>query len=285
MKLIHHPAFRSATFFSRILILTIVLTYSFLKRLGMRTIIGSGWVDFANRLPVIRKMPLSLKLFGYRYIIYVYEMPYCYFAFSGQYERCETELISRLKPKVFIDVGAHIGYYTMLVHKLGAEKIIVIEPDPRVFRIFKRAVEANKLDNIVTINKAALDKSNVAVNLHLSTKSGHSSIFPSHLTKTHGGTITVKTITLDDVCRSLSLNNIDMVKIDVEGAESYILSGANEIINRFRPLFLVEIKIQNQQDVFKFFKVKKYKGFGPFSYGENYLFVPEERDIALKFYP
>jgi tRNA G37 N-methylase Trm5 len=135
-------------------------------------------------------MPLSLKLFGYRYNIYVYEMPLCYFAFSGQYERCETELISRLKPKVFIDVGAHIGYYTILVHKLGAEKIIAIEPDPRVFRILKRAVDANKLDNVVTINKAALDKSNLAVNLHLSTKSGHSSIFPSYLTnltKTHGG--------------------------------------------------------------------------------------------------
>jgi FkbM family methyltransferase len=250
----------------------------------MRTIIGSGWVDFANRLPVIRKMPLSLKLFGYRYIIYVYEMPLCYFVFSGQYERCETELLSRLKPKVFIDVGAHIGYYTILVHKLGAEKIIVIEPDPRVFRIFKRAVEANKLDNIVTINKAALDKSNLAVNLHLSTKSGHSSIFTSYLTnltKNTWRTITVKTITLDEVCRSLSLNNIDMIKIDAEGAESYILSGANEIINRFRPLFLVEIKKQNQRDVFKFFKVKKYMVLGPFSFGENYLFVPEERDIAL----
>jgi len=91
----------------------------------------------------------------------------------------------------------------------------------------------------------------------------------------------VKTITLDEVCHSLSLNNIDMIKIDAEGAEPYILSGANDIINRFRPLFLVEIKKQNQQDVFKFFIVKKYKELGPFSYGENYLFVPEERDIAL----
>jgi FkbM family methyltransferase len=99
-------------------------------------------------------------------------MPLCYFAFGYEYEKLEIELISKLKPKVFIDVGAHIGYYTMLVHKLGAEKIIAIEPDPRVFRILNRYIEANKLDNIITINRAAYDKSNVKLELHLSTKSG-----------------------------------------------------------------------------------------------------------------
>jgi len=258
------------------------LIRSFLKRLGIQTITGIGWVDLACHVPVIRRLPLSLKLFGYRYVIFVYEMPLCYFAFGYEYEKLETELISKLKPKVFIDVGAHIGYYTMLVHKLGAEKIIAIEPDPRVFRILNRSIEANKLDNIITINRAAYDKSNVKLELHLSTKSGLSSIFSSHLTKTRCGTITIKTITLDEVYRSLNLDKIDVVKIDVEGAESYVLSGANEIINAFRPIFLVEIKIQNQQNVSEFFRAKKYKRLGPFSYGENYLFVPEEHDIVFE---
>jgi predicted RNA methylase len=72
-------------------------------------------------------------------------MPLCYFAFYPDYEKSETELLCRLKPKVFIDVGSHIGYYSMLVHKLGAEIIIAIEPDPRVFRILNRTVKANKL--------------------------------------------------------------------------------------------------------------------------------------------
>jgi FkbM family methyltransferase len=258
------------------------LIRSFLKRLGIQTITGIGWVDFACHVPVIRRLPLSLKLFGYRYVIFVYEMPLCYFAFGYEYEKLETELISKLKPKVFIDVGAHIGYYTMLVHKLGAEKIIAIEPDPRVFRILNRSIEANKLDNIITINRAAYDKSNVKLELHLSTKSGLSSIFSSHLTKTRCGTIHIKTITLDEIYRSLNLDKIDVVKIDVEGAESYVLSGANDIINGFRPLFLVEIKIQNQQNVSEFFRAKKYKRLGPFSYGENYLFVPEEHDMVFE---
>jgi FkbM family methyltransferase len=258
------------------------LIRSFLKRLGIQTITGIGWVDLACHIPVLRRLPLSLKLFGYRYVMFVYEMPLCYFAFGYEYEKLETELISKLKPKVFIDVGAHIGYYTMLVHKLGAEKIIAIEPDPRVFRILNRSIEANKLDNIITINRAAYDKFNVNLELHLSTKSGLSSIFSSHLTKTRCGTITIKTLTLDEVYRSLNLDKIDVVKIDVEGAESYVLSDANEIINAFRALFLVEIKIQNQQNVSEFFRAKKYKRLGRFSYGENYLFVPEERDIVFE---
>jgi FkbM family methyltransferase len=282
LKLIRNPIFRSASFCSRIIIMAMELIRSFLKRLGIQTITGIGWVDFACHVPVIRRLPLSLKLFGYRYVIFVYEMPLCYFAFGYEYEKLETELISKLKPKVFIDVGAHIGYYTMLVHKLGAEKIIAIEPDPRVFRILNRSIEANKLDNIITINRAAYDKSNVKLELHLSTKSGLSSIFSSHLTKTRCGTITINTITLDEVYRSLNLDKIDVVKIDVEGAESYVLSGANDIINGFRPLFLVEIKIQNQQNVSEFFRAKKYKRLGPFSYGENYLFVPEEHDMVFE---
>jgi FkbM family methyltransferase len=210
-------------------------------------------------------------------------MPLCYFAFGYEYEKLETELISKLKPKVFIDVGAHIGYYTMLVHKLGAEKIIAIEPDPRVFRILNRAIEANKLENIITINIAiaAYNKSNVTLELHLSTKSGFSSIFSSHLPKTRGGIASVKTITLDEVVRTLNLDKIDLVKIDVEGAEAYVLSGAQKVINEFRPLLLVEVLEVNRKNVFEFLMAEKYNRLGPFSHGQNFLFIPEEQ--LMKF--
>jgi FkbM family methyltransferase len=204
-------------------------------------------------------------------------MPLWNFAYGYEYEKLETELISKLKPKVFIDVGAHIGYYTMLVHKLGAEKIIAIEPDPRVFRILNRAIEANKLENIITINRASYNKSNVTVELHLSTKSGFSSIFSSHLTKTRGGIASVKTITLDEVVRTLNLDKIDLIKIYVEGAETYVLSGAQKVINQFRPLLLVEVLEANRKNVFEFLMTKKYDRLGPFSHGQNFLFIPEEQ--------
>ncbi len=285
MKLINHPFLRSASFCSRILILTLEFARSFFKRLGLRNIAGIGWIDFACHIPWIRKLPFVLKLLGYNYTIFLFEMPLCYSVFGTEYEKSETKLIRRLTPSVLIDVGAHVGYYTMLAHKLGSKKIIAIEPDVRVFRILNRVIEANKLGNIITINRAAWDKSGVILKLHLSTKAGHSSVFSFNLERGFSGTIAlVKTITLDELSRALSLDKIDLVKIDVEGAEFNVLLGSDEIISRFRPVFLVEVKDVNKENVFNFFRTRMYKFLGPFSYGENYLFIPEERDMGFASY-
>ncbi len=148
-----------------------------------------------------------------------------------------------------------------------------------------RVIEANKLGNIITINRAAWDKSGVILKLHLSTKAGHSSVFSFNLERGFSGTIAlVKTITLDELSRALSLDKIDLVKIDVEGAEFNVLLGSDEIISRFRPVFLVEVKDVNKENVFNFFRTRMYKFLGPFSYGENYLFIPEERDMGFASY-
>ena len=283
MKLIRNSIFRSASFCSRIIIIGIELTRAFIKRLGTLTIAGKNWIDFACRVPIIRKLPLSFKLFGYRYIIFISEMPLCYFVFYPEFEKSETELVRRLKPKVFIDVGSHMGYYTMLVHKLGAEKIIAVDADARTLRILTRAIAVNKLKNIITIHRAVFDKSNVTLKLHLSTIAGRSSVFSQYLNlkNEYGGASIVKTITLDEIAHALKLERIDMVKIDVEGAEYNVLWGANHVINRFRPIFLVEVKSKNQEDIFKFFRANRYKVLGPLTFPENYLFIPVERDYMV----
>ena len=68
-----------------------------------------------------------------------------------------------------------------------------------------------------------------------------------------------------------------MVKIDVEGAEYNVLQGANRVINRFRPIFLLGIKSKNQEDIFKFFRDYRYKVLGPLTFPENYLFIYTSR--------
>jgi FkbM family methyltransferase len=171
----------------------------------------------------------------------------------------------------------------MLVHKLGAEKIIAVDADARTLRILTRAIAVNKLKNIITIHRAVFDKSNVTLQLLLSTISGRSSVFFEYLNlkNEYGGSSIVKTITLDEITHALKLERIDMVKIDVEGAEYNVLQGANHVINRFRPIFLLEIKSKNQEDIFKFFRANGYKVLGPLTFPENYLFIPEERDYIV----
>jgi hypothetical protein len=53
------------------------------------------------------------------------------------------------------------------------------------------------------------------------------------------------------------------------------------VINRLRPIFLLEIKSKNQEDIFKFFRAYRYKVLGPLTFPENYLFIPVERDYIV----
>jgi hypothetical protein len=86
---------------------------------------------------------------------------------------------------------------------------------------------------------------------------------------------------LDEVVRTLNLDKIDLIKIDVEGAETYVLSGAQKVINQFRPLLLVEVLEANRKNVFEFLMAEKYNRLGPFSHGQNFLFIPEEHYMKL----
>jgi FkbM family methyltransferase len=255
----------------------LVFLCRFLRNLGL-TLADMGWIDFGSRIPILRNIPLIFKLYGYRYIIYLYEMPLCFFLFDV-YEKIETRIMRILAPSVFIDVGAHAGYYTILAHKLGAQKIIAIEPDIRVSRVLTRAIEVNKLNNIMVINRAAWDESGIMLKLNLSSVSGYSSLFPYDSKKAYymDSTTQVKSITLDDVSRKL--DRIDLIKIDVEGAEFNVLRGACETINRFKPLILFEATL-NKEDIFNFLISRGYKCLGPLSWGKNYLAVPDDESIS-----
>jgi len=258
------------------------LSRAFFKRLGLHTVADIGWIEFARHFPLMSRIPLVLKLQGYRYVVYVHEMALCYFVFYPDYEKTEKEIMLKLSPSVFIDIGAHVGYYTILAHELGADKIISVEPDVRTFRILERVIDVNKLDNITVINRAVWDRNDITLKLHLSSHAGHSSVFASNLKErdTHS-TIEVKTVTLEEICQKMKLDKVDLIKIDVEGAEFNVLQGAVEVINKFRPLIIVEIKNINTSSVLNFLKSMRYNFLGPFSYGENYLCIPEERYPSL----
>ena len=76
-----------------------------------------------------------------------------------KYEKYETALLlSQInKNSVCVDVGANIGYYTLLMAK-RVKKVYAFEPDKKCFEILKKNVEENNLKNVVLINKAASDK-------------------------------------------------------------------------------------------------------------------------------
>ncbi len=166
---------------------------------------------------------------------------------TGCYEPNEFRwLETMLKPGMtFIDIGANMGLYTLFAaQKVGPCGIVVaIEPSNRDFARLEDHIRLNRLVNIRPLQVAVSDCAGEA-DLLLATEehSGHNtlgnfgydSVIPLGKQRVH-------TERLDDIVSRLGLQQVDIIKIDVEGAEFLALQGAQETIKQFRPVVLTEL--------------------------------------------
>jgi FkbM family methyltransferase len=137
------------------------------------------------------------------------------------------------KSKVFVDIGANIGKYSILASKLNPNaRIFAIEPSKENNVILMKNKNMNKIRNL-KIKKLALNDKKGDVKLYLASKNkgGHS------LKKIHPGKFEIVNGDTFDNLFSKELDIIDLVKIDAEGNEFKILIGMNK--------FLSERKIKN----------------------------------------
>lgn len=163
-----------------------------------------------------------------------------------------------------IDVGAHIGIYTIrAARNVGKQGTVVsFEPDQRNFRLLEKNVEINGFAGVKLFN-VALDKITDGKTLYLSIDPLYSSLFPSAHT---GGEIEVETTTLDRVAEKLKLTHIDWIKIDVEKNELNVLEGGKKTFSN-----LVEHVIIETSDT-RAIEFLSRKGFQiKWLFGINYL--------------
>ena len=152
-------------------------------------------------------------------------------------------LKSQLKPgDVFLDIGANIGSYSMVASKIvGLQgEVHAFEPVARVFSKLMQNIELNKLINI-SANRNAVYETSGTLELYVSSKEneGMSSIF--HHDTESGEVERVEAITIDEYIEKKNLKRVDMIKIDIEGAEWFALRGMQNTINLFKPLILMEV--------------------------------------------
>ena len=128
---------------------------------------------------------------------------------------------------VFIDVGANIGYYTILASRLvGSEgAVIAFEPVPETATALRTNCNLNQSDNITIIEKAAWNEEDI---LSLSIPHGYYGMAGVKEPGVTSISIDVETATLDSVTGAYSA--IKTLKIDVEGAEYRVLCGAGETL-------------------------------------------------------
>lgn len=132
------------------------------------------------------------------------------------------------KGDVVIDIGAHVGIFTLRASRRAANGLVVaIEPHPLNYKLLVENVRRNELKNVVTLNMA-LSSYDGVTKLYISDQSGRHST-ARHFTGKYVEVIVKK---LDSVLKDLKLEGVNMIKIDVEGDELRVLKGAEDTLRR-----------------------------------------------------
>jgi FkbM family methyltransferase len=136
------------------------------------------------------------------------------------------------KGAVFLDIGAETGIYTCMAAKSGAKEVIAFEPNPNSFKLLKKNIERNDLSNVKVFDKAVSDK-NERVTFY--PQGVYSSFYRQDNFK-NSEPITVECIVLDDLLKD---KKIDLIKMDIEGAESKALRGMKKLLQKNKDVKLI----------------------------------------------
>jgi FkbM family methyltransferase len=198
-----------------------------------------------------------------------------------------------------LDIGANQGFFTLLLASLVGPtgRVVAFEPSPREIRRLRLNVRLNRLRN-VKMEALALGAAAGQADLFVvaGQETGCNSLRPP-ATADPTERQRVRIVTLDDYARAAGLGRVDFVKLDVEGAELEVLSGANGMLSEpRRPMILCEVvdlrtapwgyPARRIYDLlvtrgFEWFAFRSEGGITPCSarerFHENLLAVPTER--------
>ena len=144
----------------------------------------------------------------------------------GVYEPFETKIFRKtVKPGMtVVDIGANIGYYAVMAG-MGTGptgKVIAYEPDPTNMSFLQKNFKRNGINHAVTVQKAVSDRAGTATFYLTGNNKGTHSLVNN---RGVAHSLTVETDTLDRSLRELGINKVDILKIDIEGAEPLALLG------------------------------------------------------------
>lgn len=170
---------------------------------------------------------------------------------SKKYEKEELNLLKNLKKNnnsIFLDIGANMGYYSIMSSNYGFKKIYSFEPVPKMINRIQQHIKINNLENLIEVIPYAIGEESKEVFLYEEpTNYGGSSLFQA---SQRTNEIKVKMISLNEFILQNSIKNIDALKIDVEGYEDRVLMPffINNHISIFPKLVIIEHSSSNEWD-------------------------------------
>ncbi len=216
--------------------------------------VTSGWIKLLRTLPIgthgkwrlarrlirqhlaMRDVPIRDK-FGCVYTVPCLQEPIGFsLLVDGVYEpQLIQAAFNLLKPgSVVVDVGASIGAFTLpICTAVGSTgTVLAIEASPSIYPYLRGNVRANNLQNVILENCAVADRDNQDVDFYEAPIDhfGMGSLAPQF----HDQPIRVPSATLDALLLKYNLSHVDVVKVDVEGYEAAVFSGAQKLLSSKR---------------------------------------------------
>ena len=194
----------------------------------------------------------------------------------GKWEPKTTKFIkdNLKKGQVFYDIGANVGYFSLLASKLvgGRGTVYAFEPSPENIKYLEKNIKINKISNVVVIPKAIMDVSG-KIDLYNNVVPGHTSTIGT------GEKLSVEAVALDD----LKLRKPDFIKIDVEGAEMNVLKGMKKLLETDKELTIIVESFN--QDAIEFLVDRGFKVITTEREAGNYMLVKNQKTVKAEKEP
>jgi FkbM family methyltransferase len=153
----------------------------------------------------------------------------------GSYEYDKRRVFERMiaQGDIVYDIGAHVGYYTLLSSILVGDcgQVVAFEPLPANLVYLKQHLKLNRIANVALVEAAVSDHGGYAC-FHPGSNNYMGYIADD-------GILTVKSVSLDELYANDQIPVPDLIKIDVEGAEILVLSGAKNLLTAKRPILFL----------------------------------------------
>ena len=225
-------------------------------------------------------------------------LPTRYFKyFPSTYEAENFEFLTNsCKPgAVIIDIGAHIGLFSIIASQItgAAGKVYAFEPAPSTYELLQKTLAINHNESVIETFQKAVGRETGKITFFVSdgqADNGNSLVNYKDDRPLHG--IDVEVTSVDAFIKEKKINRLDFIKIDVEGAEYDTLRGAAETLQNLRPVCIVAIhpepikaKGDRLEDIYDFIISRQYKiMFNKKEFSKEELVVNTEM-IDLHIYP
>lgn len=205
---------------------------------------------------------------------------------KGVFEPASTRAINCFVKEgdVVLDVGANIGYYTVLISKLVGKngKVIAFEPTSHFGDVLRRNISENRLTNVEVVNYGLSNTAqDIRIDIGPSSATLHSPKgFDKVISHEH-----ISLTTLDEYIKQSMLDKVDFIKIDIDGHEPQFFEGAWDTLEKFSPTLIFEVSHLHYLEAgvvaWEFYDYVCSKGFR-FFYEDDFTEIKSREDFLRR---